>query len=115
MPVLIIAVIGLTACVWDVRTRRIPNALTLGAAAAGIVFQVMDAGWSGLAHGLAGWALGVALFFPFFALRGMGAGDVKLLGAFGAWLGPARILYVAMAAALIGAAIAIAIVVWGNR
>jgi prepilin peptidase CpaA len=39
--------------------------------------------------GVAGWAVGIALMFGLYALGGMGAGDVKLLGALGAWLGPA--------------------------
>ena len=43
-----------------------------------------------------GWLLGAALFFLIFALRGMGAGDVKLLAAVGAWLGPAQVIWVAL-------------------
>ena len=46
------------------------------------------------------WVLGAALFFPFFALGGMGAGDVKLLAALAAWLGPADAVYLAMFAAI---------------
>src|SRR5437763_974094 len=49
-----------------------------------------------------GWLPGAALFFPFFALGGMGAGDVKLLAALGAWLGPVESLWVAMFAAMAG-------------
>ena len=45
------------------------------------------------ASGVGGWLLGAALFFPMFALRGMGAGDVKLLAAVGAWLGPAQVVW----------------------
>src|SRR5438093_4583954 len=111
MNVLAVAIVGLTASVWDLRTRRIPNLLTFGATFVGIVFHTAIADWLGLGYSVAGWALGVALFFPLFMLRGMGAGDVKLLGAFGAWLGRLGIVRAAVAAALIGAGIALAVVV----
>ena len=74
------------ACIWDLRTRRIPNALTLPAAALALVFHLVSGGWSAAGTSLGGWLLGAALFFPMFALRGMGAGDVKLFAAAGAWL-----------------------------
>ena len=72
----------------DIRTRRIPNVLTFGATIAALVFHGSTAGTSGLATSVGGWMVGAALFLPVFALRGMGAGDVKLLAAVGAWLGP---------------------------
>ena len=80
--------IGLTAVVCDLRTRRIPNVLTLGGAALALVAGLTAGGASGLAQAVGGWLLGAILFFPFFALGGMGAGDVKLIAALGAWLGP---------------------------
>jgi prepilin peptidase CpaA len=105
-------VLVLLACVPDVRTRRIPNTLTFGAALAAVVFHVVTSGWPGLRDSVAGWLLGAALFFPIFALRGMGAGDVKLLAAVGAWLGPAQVVWVAlitsMAGGILGLAVALA-------
>ena len=52
--------------------------------------------------------LGAALFFPVFALRGMGAGDVKLLAAIGAWLGPLP-SSVALISTIAGGAIAVVV------
>jgi prepilin peptidase CpaA len=101
--------VGLVACAWDLRTRRIPNELTFGAAAAGLLVLGMTSGLAGVANSVTGWACGVALFFPFFALRGMGAGDVKLLAAFGAWLGPADTLQLALSAAIAGGILALAL------
>ena len=75
------------ACVSDLRTRRIPNALTFGAALRAGRFTCHRRR-DGRGRSLGGWLLGVVLFFPLFALRGLGAGDVKLLAALGAWLGP---------------------------
>ena len=71
-----VAVAGV-AVVWDLATRRIPNVLTFGAALAAILVHGYVSGWSGAAMALAGWAAGAAFFFPFFALGGMGAGDVS--------------------------------------
>jgi prepilin peptidase CpaA len=77
----------------DVRTRRIPNYLTLGTALAGLGFQFGVHGWQGLGQGFFGLALGFALLIGFYLKGGMGAGDVKALAALGAWLGPLPTLY----------------------
>ena len=71
--------------------------------------HVVLGGWSGLGLATSGWALGFVLFFPVFALGGMGAGDVKLLAAFGAWLGPWGVLWTALLAALAGGVMALAV------
>jgi prepilin peptidase CpaA len=97
------------ACIADIRTRRIPNVLTFGAAIAALLFHGITAGTSGLAAGVGGWILGAALFFPMFALRGMGAGDVKLLAAVGAWLGPVQVVSVALITSIAGGAIAVVV------
>jgi prepilin peptidase CpaA len=97
------------ACLTDLRTRRIPNVLTFSAAAVALLFHLATGGWAAAAWSLAGLLLGAVLFFPMFALRGMGAGDVKLLAAVGAWLGPGQVAIVALATSLVGGAIGIAV------
>jgi len=88
-PVSAVAVIAVVsaAVVGDLKNRRIPNALTLGAAVVAVAMHAAMSGWPGLLLAASGWAVGAALFFPLFALGGMAAGDVKLLAAIGAWLG----------------------------
>ena len=56
-----------------------------------------------------GWAVGAALFLPLFALGGMGAGDVKLLAAIGAWLGPTGALWTGLYGALAGGIMAVVV------
>ena len=93
---------ALVAVGWDIGTRRIPNLLTFGAALVALLVHAYIGGWQALGMAIAGWAAGVALFFPFFALGGMGAGDVKLLGAVGAWLGPVTAVWVALYSGIAG-------------
>jgi prepilin peptidase CpaA len=64
---------------------------------------------------VAGWLVGLLLFLPLFALRAMGGGDVKLLAAFGAWLGPALVCWVAVYGAIAGGALALPLVLWRGR
>ena len=101
--------VGLVACVTDVQSRRIPNVLTFGAAGAAVLVHGLVGGFGGLGTSIGGWLLGVALFLPFFALGGMGAGDVKLLAALGAWLGPRDTLWVAIYASMAGGIMAVAV------
>lgn len=110
-PVHAVAVVGtvLAAAVSDVMSRRIPNALTLGAAAVAIGMHGVLSGWSGVVFAVSGWAVGLALFFPLFALKGMGAGDVKLLAAIGAWLGPLGAVWTALYGAVAGGVMAVAV------
>lgn len=96
------AALVLIACIPDLRTRRIPNSLTLGAAVVALGFHALNGGLPAVAVSASGWLLGVALFFPIFALRGMGAGDVKLLAAVGAWLGPSQVVWVALITSVAG-------------
>ncbi|MGH9172892.1 MAG: A24 family peptidase [Vicinamibacterales bacterium] len=95
-------VVATSAVVWDLSTRRIPNVLTFGAALLAFVTHGSLDGWSALGMSLGGWAVGVAFFFPLFALGGMGGGDVKLLGAIGAWLGPIPVIWVALFSGIAG-------------
>jgi prepilin peptidase CpaA len=89
-------VVGVIAVGWDLKTRRIPNLLTFGSALAAILAHGYQEGLTGAGWSAAGWLVGVVFFLPIFVLGGMGAGDVKLLGALGAWLGPAATVWVAL-------------------
>ena len=107
----VVMLVALVAVVFDLRTRRIPNILTFGAAAAALIYAVYDGGLSGLGLAAAGWLAAAALFFPFFALGGTGAGDVKLLAALGAWLGPIESVWLAMFAAMAGGVLGLAVAI----
>lgn len=106
---LAVVLIGAVACVTDVRARRIPNVLTFGAAALGLIAHALTGGVTGAGTSLAGWLTGLVMFLPFFVLGGMGAGDVKLLAALGAWLGPTNAIWLGMYSAMIGGALALVV------
>jgi len=104
-----IVVIGVVvvAVGFDLATRRIPNVLTFGAAVAGLAAHAYIGGLWGAGLSLAGWLVGAACFFPVFMLRGMGAGDVKLVAAIGAWLGPVATVWVALFSGIAGGVLGI--------
>ena len=82
----------LVATVVDIRTRRIPNELT--ATMAGIGVGLAATGVSGVSvwASMAGFALGLLLMMPGHALGATGAGDVKLMAAVGAIVGPGLVV-----------------------
>lgn len=90
------------AAVVDYRRRKIPNLLSLGGALLGLTLWARHDGISGLEAGLAGWAVGAALFLPIYLLKGLGAGDVKLMAAVGACLGAWHALGAGIVVALFG-------------
>jgi prepilin peptidase CpaA len=102
-------VISSIACVTDLRSRRIPNVLTFGAALGAFAFHAAISGWSGVMTAGAGWLVGLALFLLPFALRGLGGGDLKLVAALGAWLGAATVLWLAAYTAVAGAVLAVVV------
>lgn len=101
------AVAASAACVTDVLTSRIPNVLTFATAGLAIVFHLLAPSGAGGGHAIAGLLAGLALFFPLFALGAMGAGDVKLMAAIGAWIGFTSIVDVALYGSLAGGVFAL--------
>lgn len=101
--------------VHDLLTKRIPNWVTFPGMALGLAAQGWWLGWAGLGNGLLGILLTLALYGPIYAFGYMGAGDVKLLMAAGAWLGWWRGGHVAVVAVVIGAAYAFVEICWRGR
>ncbi|MFV1988690.1 MAG: prepilin peptidase [Gemmatimonadota bacterium] len=97
--------------VWfDVRERRLPNALTVGAFVAALVLRA-PLGLDALGGGLVGALLAFGLALPFFLVGGLGGGDVKLLAAFGAFLGPRDLWFALFVMAMVGGIMAILVIV----
>jgi prepilin peptidase CpaA len=93
----------------DTRYHRVPNGVTFGGAGAGLVLQSYFGGFEALGSGFLGLAIGFAFFLPFYIRGAMGAGDVKLMAAVGAFLGPSATLWAAAFTMIVGGAMAVAI------
>lgn len=103
-PTLIVVLI---ATATDLRWRRIPNWLVLPFLIGGFAVSGGLHGWQGLAQSAEGMALGLFIFGIFFWVGGMGAGDVKLCAAIGAWIGPHQMLIALVFIALAGGVMAL--------
>lgn len=89
------------AAVVDLRQRRIPNWLTLSIIASGLAQSIVHPALSPAQSAL-GLLCGFALTFVLFAMGALGGGDVKLLAGVGAWMGPAGVFVIFVAAAIVG-------------
>lgn len=96
----------------DIRRRKILNLVTMPAAAAGIVYHTVTGGFGGFGASLTGLAAGMALLLIPFLMGGIGAGDVKLLGAVGALKGPVFVFYAGLASAIAGGIFALLLLVY---
>ena len=108
------AVLGILASFEDLRSRTIPNWLTLAGFLAGLLFAACH-GWHSLGIAFAGGLLGFALLLPLHLCGAMGGGDVKLMAAFGTLLGPYGIFAAAIFGAIAGGVWAIAARCCGAR
>lgn len=118
----LLAAIALVAAVYDARFRRIPNWLTLPGVLVGIgLNSFLNAGGESWYAGftwrsaLAGMGLAFAIYFPLYLVRGMGAGDVKLMAAIGALVGPINWFGVFALSNIFGGLVAVVMLITKGR
>jgi prepilin peptidase CpaA len=100
-------VVGLTAGWIDWRSHRIPNWLTVSGCSLGIVLNTTFYRWGGLKQSLLGMVIALGILLPVVLLRGLGAGDWKLMGALGAIVGKGEIMELLVATVLFAGVIAV--------
>src|SRR5207302_1971251 len=77
--------------------------------------NVTASGWSGLRFSLLGAGLGLLLMLPFVLLRSLGAGDWKLAGALGAFVGASVLLDLLLGSVFVAGLMAVALVIYKRR
>jgi len=111
-----LAVAFATTAGWtDWRSRRIPNWLTVPGLFVGVVVNALAGGWLGVKASLLGAGLGLLVLLPFVFLRSLGAGDWKLAGALGAFVGPAVLADLLMGSVFVAGVMALGLVIYKRR
>lgn len=112
----LLLLLAAAAAINDLASRRIPNLLLLcGLACALVLHALSPSPGEALLSSLGGFAAGLLIFLPFYMMRGMAAGDVKMMATVGAFTGPATAFHIAIMAWCAGGAMAIAIIVFRGR
>jgi prepilin peptidase CpaA len=105
MPItlkLVLISTALAAAYFDLRVRRIPNWINVTGAALGLVLNTYFEGVHGAMTSAGGLLIALCIYIPLYALKGMGAGDVKLMAAIGAIVGPENWFNIFIVTALLG-------------
>jgi prepilin peptidase CpaA len=111
LAVILAALAGWT----DWRSRRLPNWLTVPGLLVGIAVNAAAGGWGGIKTSLLGAGLGLLLLLPFVFVRSLGAGDWKLAGALGAFVGPGILVDVLMGSVFVAGIMALGLVIYKRR
>lgn len=112
--VLLLMLVSLSAA-FDAKERRIPNKITFVGIVVGLLFNLITGGWIGFLNSFLGLLAGIAIFFIPFAVGGMGAGDVKLMGAIGALMGWRFSMETAIYSALVGGVMVLVYLVYTRK
>ena len=112
--------VGMLVCLlgfalgYDIASRRIPNWLVAGGLCAGVSFSFLSLVGLGVSDSLLGVLAGFAAMLPLYLLRAMGAGDVKLMAAVGAFLGPMPVLGAALLTFVAGGVLSVIVALWSG-
>lgn len=116
-PVWIVTTFLVVAAIIDGVKLKVPNWLTFSMIISGWIYSASvalatgESVWMGLGWSLLGMIVGLLLLLPAYAIGGMGAGDVKLMAGLGAWMHVTHTFYAFCVTAVVGAVLAIAMVV----
>ena len=106
---------ALAGSVFDVKTRRVPNFVTIPCFLLGLVLHLTLGGWKQMLLSLAAGTICGLVFLVFYLAGGMGAGDVKLIMAVGCIAGLSHIVYILSLTAIAGGAMALVLALIRGR
>lgn len=112
LQVTLAAIFFIMAIVTDLKSRRIPNALSLAAILCGFVINGYYAHLDGLLLASFGFVLAFIILFPIFIVRVLGAGDIKLMMGIGALMGPELLAWSLLYGVVAGAVTSVFLVLW---
>lgn len=125
LPALVLATVFGFALWHDVRSRRIPNQLIVLGSLCGFLLHLLlppgsglfsaPVGSQGMVFSVSGFVVGLLLLLPFYALRTLGAGDVKLMALVGAFIGPWGVMGATLLTMLVGGVLALAVAAWSGQ
>lgn len=103
LPAMVGLMVTVLIAAWtDLSTWRIPNRLLAPSAAGAVMLALFHPSAIGVADALLGGLTGLLVFMPLYALRGMAAGDVKLMAVIGLYAGTKAVIAIALLTCLIG-------------
>lgn len=112
-----VSIFCVVAAYIDGKQLKVPNKLNFPMIIGGwiwssISYGISGEGWyTGLMWSLAGTFVGLMTLIPARAIGGMGGGDVKMMAAIGAWVHCTATFYAFCLSAIIGAVMAIAMII----
>jgi prepilin peptidase CpaA len=116
---MVYAVLGVmcaaVAALYDLRSHRIPNMITIPAIAFGLLLHFVLGGWGQMLSSAAAATLCLFVFLIFYLAGGMGAGDVKLMAAMGSVFGLPMVGWLLIMTALAGGVIALGLAIYRGR
>lgn len=112
---IILIILLILSILFDVMKRKIPNFLTFPVILSAMITSIIFGGLNGILFSLAGFLVGMLVFLLPFAMGGMGAGDVKLMGAIGSLMGWRFVLKTALLTGIVGGILALGYVVFAGK
>jgi len=116
----VLVLLVVTAAIYDLRYRKIPNWLVLTGLVLGFglntaLFEIAGLQATGLVRAALGMGLALLIYFPLYLLRAMGAGDAKLMAAVGSIVGWGNWLAIFVATAVIGGVLGVIVLLFAGR
>lgn len=99
----------------DGKQLKVPNWITFPMVLSGLLYHSVANGWTGGNASLMGIGCGLLCLLPLYSIGGMGAGDVKLMAGIGAWLGATTTWNSFVVTIVVGAVMAVVMVLWSGR